>query len=191
MDNLITTNFNLQPKDLKHELVILKPLEIEDRESLYTVASDPLIWQQHPIKNRYQKEAFDKFFDDAIKSGGAFLVLDARTNKPIGSSRFYDYNSGSKTIAIGYTFLARNYWGTTYNRALKKLMLDYAFTFVNTVIFHIGTDNIRSQKAIEKLGAKKNEEVEIKYLEEQKVIHLIYQIDKEAWEQISSNDSEM
>ena len=62
----------------------------------------------------------------------------------------------TKSIAIGFTFLARDHWGATYNRALKSLMMGHAFKFVNTVIFHIGVNNIRSQKAIEKLGATKN-----------------------------------
>ena len=181
MDHLTTMDFDLQPGNLQNEFVTIRPLEVNDFEKLYKVASDPLIWEQHPTKNRYKREVFEIFFDAAIKSGSAFIVFDTKTDEPIGSSRFYEYDKDKKTIAIGYTFLARDYWGTGYNRALKLLMLNYAFDFVNTVIFHIGTDNIGSQKAIEKLGAKKNEQVEIKYYKDQKVLHYVYQIDKEAW----------
>lgn len=113
-------------------------------------------------------------------------MYDVKTNVPVGSSRFYDYDAERKSIAIGYTFLARNYWGKTYNKALKFLMLSHAFNFVSTVIFHIGTDNIRSQKAIEKLGAIKTGEVEIKYYGEQKVQHYVYRTDAEDWKKINS-----
>ncbi len=181
MDHLTTMDFDLQPGNLQNELVTIRPVKINDFERLYQVASDPLIWEQHPTTNRYKREVFEQFFDAAIKSESAFIVFDTNTDEPIGSSRFYEYDKDKKTIAVGYTFLARAYWGTRYNRALKSLMLNYAFNFVNTVIFHIGTDNIRSQKAIEKLGAKKIEQVEIKYYEDQRVLHYVYQIDREAW----------
>lgn len=184
MNNQPATYFDLQPANLKNELIELRPLQSNDFENLYEVASDPLIWEQHPIKNRYQRKAFETFFSDAIASGGAFLISDARTGQSIGSTRFYDYDKNKGHVAIGYTFLSRDHWGTLYNRALKVLMLDYAFNFVDTVIFHIGSENIRSQKAILKLGAKKRNEIEEKFLEGQKVIHYIYEITKEEWKKL-------
>jgi RimJ/RimL family protein N-acetyltransferase len=184
MNAPIATYFDLQPTHLKNELIELRPLQATDFESLYQIASDPLIWEQHPIKNRYQRPAFETFFSDGITSRGAFLILDARLNKAIGSTRYYDYDQNKKQVAIGYTFLSRDRWGTLYNRALKMLMLDYAFNFVDTVIFHIGSENIRSQKAILKLGSKKRNDIEEKYLEGQKVIHYIYEITKEEWKKI-------
>ncbi|HUS01254.1 MAG TPA: GNAT family N-acetyltransferase [Chitinophagaceae bacterium] len=177
-------NFELQPTGLKNEFVVLVPLQHEDFERLYKVASDPLIWEQHPNKNRYQREVFETYFEGAMESGGAFLVMDAGTGEPIGSSRYCDHNSDKRTIEIGYTFLAKDHWGTVYNRALKTLMLDHAFTFVDSVIFHIGANNIRSQKAIEKLGAKKINETIMKYYGEKDVLNYTYRINKEDWEQI-------
>ena len=170
-------NFNLQPT-LENELVRLVPLKLNDFESLYLVASDPLIWEQHPDRFRYQKKVFEKYFDGAIQSCGAFIVFDKKSGETIGSTRYYDYDEVKKSIVIGYTFLARKYWGGIYNRAMKMLMLDYAFNFVETVIFHIGAENIRSQKAIEKLGAMKVGEIEIKYPGEDERLNFIYKIKK-------------
>lgn len=176
-------SFNLQPT-LENEFVKIQALKSEDFEALYSVASDPLIWEQHPNKNRYQREVFETFFKGAIESKGAFLVLDKQTNQPIGSSRFYDYNQDTKTILIGYTFLAKEHWGSIYNPALKKLMLNYAFQFVDHVVFHIGATNIRSQKAIERLGAKKIAELEVEYYGEPSKLNFVYQIDKNFWTSI-------
>lgn len=174
-------NNNILQPSLEHELVKLKPLLPNDFDALYQVAADPLIWEQHPNKNRYQKEVFQTFFKGAIDSNGAFLIYDAQTGDPIGTSRFYDLDIENKSILIGYTFLSRSYWGKAYNKAVKKLMLEYAFTFVEKVIFHIGSNNIRSQKAIEKLGAIKIGEEGIAYYGEQKNMNFIYKIEKKNW----------
>jgi len=175
--------FDLQPH-LENELVKLVPLKQDDFDILYQVASDPLIWEQHPDRYRYERNIFEKYFDGAIKSGGAFLVLEKNSDEVIGSSRYYDFDNEKKSIAIGYTFLATKYWGTTYNKAMKKLMLDHAFKFVDTVIFHIGAMNIRSQKAIEKLGATKVHEIEINYPGEDERLNFIYEMDKSTWTKI-------
>ena len=174
-------NFDLQLISLKDDFVTLHPLKPGDFEALYEVASDPLIWEQHPNKDRYKKAVFENFFEDALKSGGAFLILNTKTNQAIGSSRFYEYNELEKTVVIGYTFLAKDHWGTVYNRALKKIMIDHAFKFVNVVVFYIGSENIRSQKAISKLGAFKVGETETEYYGEAKKLNYIYQIKKEDW----------
>jgi len=145
----------LQPSILEDQVVKIIPLQKNDFSKLFEVASDPLIWEQHPTRDRYKKEVFQIYFDSAVESGSAFLLYDKATSELMGSSRYYDYNPALSRIAIGFTFLARKYWGGEYNRSVKKLMLDYAFRFVNSVIFHIGPTNIRSQQAILKLGARK------------------------------------
>ena len=172
---------NLQPTHLSNELISLKPLQPEDFERLYLAASDPLIWEQHPNKNRYQRDVFNTYFEGAIESKGAFIILESETGQVIGSSRFYDYDPIKKTVLIGYTFLVKAFWGTTYNRALKTLMLNHAFTFADKVIFHIGGNNIRSQKAIERLGAIKVAEEEIAYHGEPTNLNFVYEIKKESW----------
>ncbi len=169
--------FNLQPT-LQNELVKLIPLKETDFEILYKVASDPLIWEQHPNKNRWKKEVFENFFKGAIESKGAFLIYDAKTNEVIGSSRFYDFSEEKSEISIGYTFYARSHWGGKYNPITKDLMMQHAFQFVENIIFHIGAKNIRSQKAIEKLGAIKIAEEEIEYFGEDSNLNFIYRIKK-------------
>ncbi len=144
--------FEYQPV-LNGKLVDLRPLRAEDYSDLYAVAQDPLIWEQHPVKTRSDKQGFRNFFDESLKSGGALLILDATTQRPIGSSRFHGYHQERSEVEIGWTFLARSYWGGTYNQEIKQLMLNHAFGYVDRVIFLIAPDNLRSQKATEKIGA--------------------------------------
>ncbi len=171
----------LQPYSLADKLVALTPLAESDFEKLFSVASDPLIWEQHPNKNRYQRTIFENFFKGAMESGGAFLVSDNKTQASIGSSRFYEYNEKDKSIAIGYTFLARSCWGKGYNNSMKTIMLNHAFVFVNTVVFHVGAENVRSQKAMNKLNAIKVGEVNMEYYGEPNRLNFIYHINKIDW----------
>jgi RimJ/RimL family protein N-acetyltransferase len=143
--------FDLQPT-LKGELLELRPLRPEDFDALFAVASDPLIWEQHPARDRYQEEVFRAFFREALESGGALLALGARDGRVIGSSRFHGYDAEKSEVEIGWTFLARSHWGGVYNGEMKRLMLRHAFRFVNHVIFVIGAQNLRSQRAVEKIG---------------------------------------
>ncbi len=143
--------FDLQPV-LKGKLLELRPLKPEDFHDLYAVASDPLIWEQHPANDRYKEGVFKGFFREALESGGALIASDSSNGQVIGSSRFHGYNQERREIEIGWTFLARSHWGGIYNREMKQLMLRHAFQFVDRVIFLIGPQNLRSQKAVEKIG---------------------------------------
>lgn len=163
---------------LENENVKLVPLNPNDFEELFSVASDPKIWEQHPNKDRYQREVFEKFFQGAIESKGAFKIMDKSSNEVAGSTRFYDYNPKENSIFIGYTFYATKFWGSKLNPQVKKLMLDYIFQFVDKVNFHVGKDNIRSQKAMEKLGAKKVDEVNVAYFGEPAKLNVVFEIDK-------------
>ncbi len=145
--------FDFQPT-LKGELIHLRPLRAEDFEALYAVSSDPLVWEQHPDSDRYKREVFVEFFRVAMESKGALLATDAATGEVIGSSRFTDYQPTEDVVEVGYSFLARRCWGHTYNREMKKLMVDYALRFVGAVDFYIGAGNTRSRTAIGKIGAK-------------------------------------
>jgi RimJ/RimL family protein N-acetyltransferase len=144
--------FELQPT-LEGELVRLRPLRADDFSALYAVGADPLIWEQHPSWDRYKEDVFRDFFRGAMESGGAFIAFDRATGEVIGSSRFHGYDEAASEIEIGWTFLARSHWGGAYNREMKLLMLRHAFRFVNNVIFIVGPQNLRSQKALEKIGA--------------------------------------
>lgn len=173
-------NFSIQPT-LENENFKLIPLQETDFERLYRVASDPKVWEQHPNKDRYKREVFENFFKGAMESKGAFLILDKISNEVLGSTRFYDFNEKEKTILIGYTFYGTNSWGKNVNPQVKKLMLDYIFQFVETVIFHVGKENIRSQKAMERLGAEKVREEEIAYFGELPKTNVVFEIKKENW----------
>jgi len=144
-------SFDLQPT-LRGELLELRPLRPEDFHDLYAAASDPLIWEQHPVKDRYQEEVFKEFFREALESGGALIAVDSKDGRVIGSSRFHGYDKEKSEIEIGWTFLARSHWGGIYNREMKQLMLRHALQFVNSVIFLVGPQNFRSQRALEKIG---------------------------------------
>src|SRR6266446_187370 len=144
-------SFDLQP-DLKGEFIELRPLTPGDWKDLYAVASDPLIWEQHPSSDRYQEEVFKVFFREALESGGALIAVDLKDCRVIGSSRFHGYDDAKSEIEIGWTFLARSHWGGIYNGEMKRLMLRHAFQFVNSVIFLVGPPNLRSQRAMEKIG---------------------------------------
>lgn len=143
--------FDAQPT-LTGTLLQMRPLQEDDYGDLFAVASDPLIWEQHPKSDRYQAEVFQKFFQDAMESGGALLAIDNASGAVIGSSRYHGYNESASEVEIGWTFLSRSHWGGLYNGEMKRLMLQHAFQFVDAVIFLIGPENIRSQRAVEKIG---------------------------------------
>lgn len=142
---------NRQPV-LRGELVDLRPLRADDFDALFRVAADPLLWEQHPDRNRYQEKTFRAFFDEARTSGGALVALDRATGQIIGSSRYHGYDAERSVVEIGWSFLARAYWGGRYNGDMKRLMVEHAFRSVQRVIFVIGPDNRRSQRAVEKIG---------------------------------------
>ena len=144
--------FDFQPV-LEGELVSLRPLRADDFDSLYAVASDPLIWEQHPCRDRHEEPVFREFFRESLESGGALVARDSRDQRVIGSSRFHGHDSFASEVEIGWTFLARSHWGGAFNGEMKALMLRHAFRFVNRVVFLVGPHNARSQRALEKIGA--------------------------------------
>jgi len=146
-------SLDLQPT-LTGNLINLRPLSTDDAENLYKVANDPLIWKQHPSPLRYQRPVFDaEILLPALDSKSTLVVIDSKTNAVIGSSRYYDVDETNFELAIGFTFLSRSYWGGVVNAEMKNLMLAHAFKWGKRVWFHVGIDNIRSQKAMEKIGA--------------------------------------
>jgi RimJ/RimL family protein N-acetyltransferase len=143
--------FDSQPY-LRGELLELRPVRPDDFGALYAVAADPLIWAQHPDPDRYQEPVFRAFFLGALDSGGALVAIDRADGRVIGSSRFHGYDEAASEVEIGWTFLARSHWGGRYNGEMKRLMLGHAFRFVRTVVFLIGPQNVRSRRAVEKIG---------------------------------------
>lgn len=145
---------NRQPT-LRGELLEIRPLRAEDFAALYAVASDPRVWEQHPEHDRWREEVFRGYFDEQLASGGGLAVVDRTSGAPIGSSRYHDYSAERSEVEIGWTFLGRAYWGGTYNGELKRLMLGHAFASVDRVVFCIAHENVRSQRSVEKLGARR------------------------------------
>lgn len=169
--------FELQPR-LDGSLVELRPLRADDWDALFQVASDPLIWEQHPVYDRYKEEVFRKFFQDALDSGGAFVVLDRKTQHVIGSSRYCAYAPERSEIEIGFTFLGRPYWGGRYNGEMKRLMLDHAFKFVDSVVLVVGSENLRSRKAVERIGGVLIDRHETEEVHGKTVNLVVYEIRK-------------
>jgi len=164
--------FDLQPT-LEGESLRLRPLLEDDWEELFAAAADPLIWEQHPEPTRYQENVFREYFRGAMECGGALVVIDKKTRGIIGSSRYIGYDESRSEIEIGYTFLARKYWGGVHNREMKDLMLRHAFRFVRHVVFLVGPQNLRSQKAMEKIGGVR---IEPRYNAAGR-LNVVYQID--------------
>lgn len=171
---------NVQPI-LETENVKLIPLQENDFERLFQVASDPLIWEQHPNKNRYKREVFKTFFEGAMLSKGAFLILDKVSGEVAGSTRFYDFDKNENSIFIGYTFYGRKFWGSKLNPQVKKMMVDYILNDVDLVKFHVGKENFRSRKAMEKLGAELFGDVSVAYFGEAPKMNVEYRITRENW----------
>ncbi|MEM7221177.1 MAG: GNAT family N-acetyltransferase [Pseudomonadota bacterium] len=143
--------FDDQPT-LTSDLVSIRPIEATDLEGLYAPASDPRVWADHPAKDRYQRDVFERWFADG-QENRALVFLRANSDEIIGSSRYYKVDTEPTDICIGFTFIGLDYWGGAYNRAIKTLMLDHAFRSFDKVWFHIAPSNLRSQKATMKLGA--------------------------------------
>ncbi|RFB85024.1 GNAT family N-acetyltransferase [Rhizobium leguminosarum bv. trifolii] len=173
--------FDRQPV-LDTERVYIRPLSRGDFEALYAVASDPLLWELHPAPNRWQKDVFIELFNAALNSGGALTVIDKGANRIIGSSRFNMRDMKSSRAEIGWSYLARDYWGGPWNRETKRTLMAHAFRFVDTVYFRIGEANMRSRRATEKLGTRLIEETEIiKMPDGTPVRHVFYEITKEEF----------
>jgi RimJ/RimL family protein N-acetyltransferase len=170
-------DFDLQPT-LLGRLVHLRPLRVADHDALFAVASDPLIWEQHPAKARSQPDGFRAFFQESLDSGGALVATDATTGQVIGSSRFHGYDPAADEIEIGWTFLARSYWGGRYNGEMKGLMLQHAFRFVSRVVFLIDPGNGRSQRAIAKIGATRIAD----RTDESGRVRRVFQVTARGWE---------
>jgi N-acetyltransferase len=151
--DMTKSEFNLQPV-LRGNRVTLRPLVENDFDAMYAIGGDPLVWEQHPHSDRWQRSEFEKFFAGAIESKGAFAIIENASGKLIGSSRFHEYDASERSVSIDYTFYGREFWGGKFNPEAKKLMLEHAFQFVDRVHFHVGECNVRSQKAMGNVGAR-------------------------------------
>lgn len=172
--------FNPQP-ELTGPTLLLRPLRPQDRDALYAIAGDPRVWEQHPDRLRWQPDRFALFFDGALAGGSALLALDRATNEVVACSRWYEVNPDARTCAIGYTVVRYDRWGDGTNAELKRLMLDHSFAAADAVIFHVATQNSRSCRAVEKLGAVCTHEAPIA-MAGIEVPYRHYRLDREVWQ---------
>jgi RimJ/RimL family protein N-acetyltransferase len=168
---------DLQPT-LAGSLVTLRPVRAEDWAEMFAAASDPLIWAVHPERHRHEEPIFRQFFDSALACGSALTILDRDNGEIIGSSRYLGHDPALGEIEIGWTFLARRYWGGGTNRVVKRLMLDHAFGFVDTVVFWVGEENLRSRRAMEKIGGVPRDEPRMRSYSSGPCRHVVYEIRK-------------
>ncbi|WP_017665444.1 GNAT family N-acetyltransferase [Porphyrobacter sp. AAP82] len=168
---------------LEGEHVRLRPLEPGDWEALFAVASDPLVWEQHPAHDRWQEPVFRAFFADALANRGALVTIDRATDAIIGSSRFQGLEeAGGGSVEIGWTFLARSHWGGRWNHEMKRLMLAHALASVAEVRFLVGEANTRSRTALERIGASLTDRCEERVMAGGTVVpHLTYAITREGF----------
>lgn len=144
--------FDLQPT-LRGARLTLRPLAAADREPLWLAARDPLIWEVHPDPTRCTQPGFSRYFSGLLEGGGSLAVIDNATGRVIGATRYYDWDPGKREVAIGYTFLIREFWGGDANREMKRLLIGHAAPFADVIWFHVGKGNVRSRRAMEKIGA--------------------------------------
>jgi RimJ/RimL family protein N-acetyltransferase len=174
-------SFDRQPV-LADGRVLLRPYAETDFDALFAVASDPLIWEMHPAHDRWKPKVFRAFMADAIPLGGTLVAMDRENGAIVGSSRFQALDAARSRVEIGWTFVARKLWGTGFNREMKRLMLTHAFTGVERVVFHVGEDNRRSSRALEKIGGRLTDETETVERGGAMICHLIYEITRDQFE---------
>ena len=169
---------NRQPT-LDGERLLLRPLRADDWDALFAVASDPLVWEVHPAHDRWQEPVFRAFFADALDKGGALVVIDRASGVIVGSSRLQNFcEEDGGSVEIGWTFLAREHWGGDYNREMKRLMLAHALQSVERVHFIVGEDNVRSRRAMTKIGGVLDDWSETREIAGGPVRHVRFTIDR-------------
>jgi RimJ/RimL family protein N-acetyltransferase len=168
---------DLQPT-VQGKLVQLRPMQADDWPAMFAAASDPLIWEVHPARDRYTEPSFRQYFEEGLESGGALTIVDRASGRIIGSSRYTGYKPTLREIEIGWTFLARAYWGGDYNRELKRLMLSHIYQFVETVTFVVGEDNVRSRRAMKKIGGVLRPGIEVRPYKGGQMRYVVYEIRK-------------
>lgn len=162
---------------LTGERLVLRPLMPTDWDALYGVASDPLLWALHPMHNRWQEPVFRAFFADALAQGGALVAVLREGGRVVGSSRFQGYDpADGGSVEIGWTFLARDLWGGSYNAEMKRLMLAHALGTVERALFRVGEGNLRSRGAMEKIGGRLTDAREAMPTPLGEVVHVVYEI---------------
>lgn len=182
MSGIEPTIVDLQPV-LKGARVLIRPIVATDWTGLYKAASDPAVWEQHPARNRYQEPVFRDFFEAALASGSGFTLIHRADGNIMGSTRYHGHDGALREIEIGWSLLSCEYWGGSYNLEIKNLLLSHAFKFVDTVVFWVGDTNIRSQRAMEKIGGMRRAGIHTRTVAGIASDNIVYEIRKKNFQQ--------
>lgn len=176
MRGLKMIDFEFQPT-LENGIVQLRPLVDGDWSELFSAVADPLIWTLHPARDRWRESAFRPYFAQAIADRKTLVAVDPSSGRIIGSSRFSLTYCEPDEVEIGSTFLVRAKWGGPVNRALKSLMVGHALKSFRRVIFLVADGNMRSRRAMEKIGAKLTDRSNMVEIEGNMVGHWVYEVE--------------
>ena len=162
MSGKLTEVINPKPIVLEREGIRLEPLSYDHRDGLADAASDGELWQLW-YTSVPDSQSTQTYIADALKGQDAGLMLpwavrDLETNTIVGSTRYHDIVAAIDRVEIGYTWYAQRCQRTNVNTTCKLLLLAHAFDTLGCAVVGLRTDNfnLRSQKAIEALGAKKD-----------------------------------
>jgi RimJ/RimL family protein N-acetyltransferase len=165
---------------LEGPTVRLQPTREDDFGGLYAAAADPLVWAQHPVRERWREEVFRRYFEAWLLNDGALAIRERASGRIVGASRYSLEARLPGEVEIGWTFLARDHWGGATNREVKRLMIGHALEAVERVVFRIAETNLRSRRAVEKIGAVLTDRVEAIEIGGRPLPHLVYALGRDA-----------
>lgn len=185
----------LEFRALENEIVLLKPLEKRDVGGILVAGSYPEIWTYLSTKIENEKDVHN-FVDKTLQEKMLnkefpFVIVDKKTGEIIGSTRFMDIDVQQQRLEIGFTWLTPSYWHTTVNTNCKYLLLSYCFEGLGLQRVQIKTDyaNIRSQKAIERIGAVKEGILRNHMIRKDGTTRhtVMYSVIKEDWQEMKAH----
>jgi RimJ/RimL family protein N-acetyltransferase len=152
----------VEPVQLSDRGITLVPLALAHEAGLADAAADGQLWNLR-ITSVPEPGATRQYIEDALRMREeghrfAFAVTDAATGKVLGSTSYHDILPAVKRVEIGYTWYRKSVQRTHVNTTCKLLMMGHAFDTLGCRVVGWRTDNFNfaSQKAIERLGARKD-----------------------------------
>jgi RimJ/RimL family protein N-acetyltransferase len=172
--------FDSQPV-LAGEGLLLRPLRAADIDPLFEIARDRALWAQHPVPERSEEAVFRDWMAAKLAAGGT-LVAASEGQGLVGSSTYSNLREeDGGAIEIGSTFIARRLWGSPINQTMKRLMLTHALRHVARVEFLVGEGNLRSRRAVEKIGGVLTERIVVAEVNGRAIPHLVYEVDRASF----------
>lgn len=179
---------------LENDRVLLVPFDNERNEELKEIIFDKEIWKFMGMTVN-NEQGFQNYIAKTIKDKNnrlcyPFLIIDKLNNKVAGCTRFGNVNAASKKCEIGWTWYGTEFQGTGLNKACKYELLKFGFESIGfkRIQFSADKENLRSQKAIEKLGAQKEGVFRNNYVAPsgESRTDVYYSIIKEEWESVKN-----